>query len=210
MSLASTSPAPPATAGPLTDAMIGLGSSIICHTNSRYSSAASPHSCSRSGSGKSLVECISCTSMPAQNALPAPVRIIARTRFSRCMSPKACCNWPSIERVSALQRPGRLSTIVPTASVTFTSTASLDMYIGKGSGDRGVRGENRRVGVGGHADFFTNRQRPAHVSQETTASRSDCRTRMAGRRGDVLPRCNAVRRLCCLTATPRPVISGPR
>ena len=34
-----------ATAGPFTDAMIGLGSSIICATSSRYASAVSPHSC---------------------------------------------------------------------------------------------------------------------------------------------------------------------
>ena len=41
--------------------------------------------------------------------------------------------WPicvSIARVSAFRRSGRLSTIVPTAPVTFTSTALLCMNIG--------------------------------------------------------------------------------
>ena len=92
MSLASTSPAPPATAGPFTEAMIGLGSSIICTTSSRYASAGSPHSCCFSASGSLSAACISCTSMPAQNALPAPVRITARTRFSWCKSSSASCS----------------------------------------------------------------------------------------------------------------------
>ena len=67
--------------------------------------------------------------MPAQKAVPAPVSTIARTRFSRCKSPSASASCASIARVSAFRRSGRLSTIVPTAPVTFTSIALLDMYI---------------------------------------------------------------------------------
>ena len=67
--------------------------------------------------------------MPAQNALPAPVRTIARTRFSRCKSLSASWSCAIIDRVRAFRRSGRLSTIVPTAPVTFTSTALLDMYM---------------------------------------------------------------------------------
>src|SRR3972149_5650859 len=77
-------------------------------------------------------------SMPAQNAGDAPVSTIDRTRFSRCRSPSACRNWATIARDSAFRRAARLSTIVPTAPVTFTSTMSLAMNIGRGTGSRSV------------------------------------------------------------------------
>ena len=86
--------------------------------------------------------------MPAQNAVPAPVRTIARTRFSWCRSPSASLSCASIARVSAFRRPGRLSTIVPTAPVTFTSMALLDMYM-----EEGVR-ERESAGVGEQAARF--------------------------------------------------------
>jgi hypothetical protein len=69
--------------------------------------------------------------MPAQNAVPAPVSTIARTRFSKCKSARASESCAIIERVSALRRSGRLSTIVPTAPDIFTSIALLDINISK-------------------------------------------------------------------------------
>ena len=78
MSEASTSPAPPAIAGPLTAAMIGLGNRSMYSTRSRYAAASACHSSAAFGS--LLVSCISPRSMPAQNTVPAPVSTTARTR----------------------------------------------------------------------------------------------------------------------------------
>ena len=131
--------------------------------------------------------------MPAQKAGPAPVRTIARTRFSRCRSLRASVSWASIARVSAFRRSGRLSTIVPTAPVTFTSMALLGMNIGRWSQRRVGRSSARR-----HQRFVdrimraisrnsTSRLRCRSSNPIAGSDRSDCRYRaLCGRAGLML------------------------
>src|SRR4051812_10557270 len=92
---------PPATAGPLTAATIGSGSSASARNRRRLVSTI------RSLCGRSPPNCV--TSMPAQNAVPAPVSTRQRTPSSAAASSSATASSVRSSSDSALRFSGRSS-----------------------------------------------------------------------------------------------------
>src|SRR4051812_22579205 len=114
----SASPKPPATAGPLTAATMGTGS------RARISKSRSLVSTSSSLCARSPPNCV--TSMPAQNAEPAPVRTRQRTAGSplAVSSASASSTRSSIDRALRFSGRSRVTRATPSPGrSTFTGMA---------------------------------------------------------------------------------------